>query len=102
MDVGGDGTGRSSFRRQTILGLISVERRTFSAPFAGSKNSRSRKGDLIYRLLMRGLVVRSLIAGGLSTPFRDASAGVIVLFAVVHSIGWMVPHDGVQWRDVSM
>jgi hypothetical protein len=29
------------------------------------------------------LVVRSLIAGGLSTPFRDASAGVIVLFAVV-------------------
>jgi hypothetical protein len=47
------------------------------------------------------LVVRSLIAGGLSTPFRDASAGVMVLFAVV-SIRWMAPHDGVQWRDVSM
>jgi glycosyltransferase involved in cell wall biosynthesis len=30
------------------------------------------------------IVVRSLIAGGLSTPFRDASAGVMVLFAVVH------------------
>jgi Hint domain len=27
-----------------------------------------------------GLVVRSLIAGGLSTPFRDASAGFMVLF----------------------
>jgi hypothetical protein len=33
-------------------------------------------------------VARSLIAGGLSTPFRDASAGVMVLFAVVH-LDWL-------------
>jgi hypothetical protein len=37
------------------------------------------------------LVVRSLIAGGLSTPFRDASAGVMVLFAVVH-LDWLDEH----------
>ncbi len=30
------------------------------------------------------MVARSLIAGGLSTPFRDASARVMVLSAVVH------------------
>jgi hypothetical protein len=30
----------------------------------------------------------SLIAGGLSTPFGDASAGVMVLFAVVH-LDWL-------------
>jgi hypothetical protein len=29
-----------------------------------------------------------LIAGGLSTPFRDASAGVMVLSAVVH-LDWL-------------
>ena len=34
------------------------------------------------------VVVRSLITGGLSTPFRDASAGVMVLFAVVH-LDWL-------------
>jgi hypothetical protein len=34
------------------------------------------------------LVARSLIAGGLSTPFRDASAGVMVLSAVVH-LDWL-------------
>jgi hypothetical protein len=33
-------------------------------------------------------VARSLIAGGLSTPFRDASAGVMVLSAVVH-LDWL-------------
>ena len=34
------------------------------------------------------LVARSLNAGGLSTPFRDAPAGVMVLFAVVH-LDWL-------------
>jgi hypothetical protein len=34
------------------------------------------------------IVVGSLIAGGLSTPFRDASAGVMVLSAVVH-LDWL-------------
>jgi hypothetical protein len=34
------------------------------------------------------IVARSLIAGGLSTPFRDASAGVMVLSAVVH-LDWL-------------
>jgi hypothetical protein len=34
------------------------------------------------------VVARSLIAGGLSTPFRDASAGVMVLSAVVH-LDWL-------------
>ena len=38
--------------------------------------------------LLDHLVARSLIAGGLSTPFRDASAGVMVLSAVVH-LDWL-------------
>ena len=38
--------------------------------------------------IFSGLVARSLIAGGLSTPFRDASAGVMVLSAVVH-LDWL-------------
>jgi hypothetical protein len=56
------------------------------------KNNKEPRQQAVFEYLQQELldyqVARSLIAGGLSTPFRDASAGVMVLFAVVH-LDWL-------------
>ncbi len=60
---------------------------TFSSSFVVfvMMSLKTSIGSLLPRA---SIVARSLIAGGLSTPFRDASAGVMVLFAVVH-LDWL-------------
>ena len=70
------GTQHGKIRRDVVL-----DRNTF-------RERANRLEMMRFRPLAICRVARSLIAGGLSTPFRDASAGVMVLFAVVH-LDWL-------------
>jgi hypothetical protein len=69
--------------------------KAFTSRRRGAESSCATMSNIFRRqfaacgtLDFKELVVRSLIAGSLSTPFRDASAGVMVLFAVVH-LDWL-------------